>query len=94
VLGAADQVSVVIRITLVAIMTPDSLRGRVSAVNSLFIGTSNQLGEFESGVAAALLAAPSLRQIHRLTFACTSGRGIVQASVRLFLGVQATLSTI
>ncbi|MBL8838462.1 MAG: MFS transporter [Alphaproteobacteria bacterium] len=55
VLGAADQVSVVIRITLVAIMTPDSLRGRVSAVNSLFIGTSNQLGEFESGVTAAWL---------------------------------------
>jgi len=45
-------------------------------------------------ITAALLAAPTLRQIHRLTFACTSGRGIVQASVRLFLGVQATLSTI
>jgi hypothetical protein len=45
-------------------------------------------------ITAALLAAPTLRQIHRLTFACASGRGIVQASVRLFLGVQATLSTI
>lgn len=45
-------------------------------------------------ITAAMLAAPTLRQIHRLTFACTSGRGIVQASVRLFLGVQATLSTI
>ena len=45
-------------------------------------------------ITAALLASPMLRQIHRLTFACTSGRGIVQASVRLFLGVQATLSTI
>lgn len=55
VLGASDQVSVVIRITLVAVMTPDSLRGRVSAVNSLFIGTSNQLGEFESGITAAWL---------------------------------------
>lgn len=55
VLGAADQVSVVIRITLVAVLTPDELRGRVSAVNSLFIGTSNQLGEFESGITAAWL---------------------------------------
>jgi MFS family permease len=55
VLGAADVVSVVIRISLVQISTPDRMRGRVSAVNSLFIGTSNQLGEFESGVTAALL---------------------------------------
>jgi hypothetical protein len=53
VLGAADQVSVVIRVTLVAVLTPDPLRGRVSAVNGLFIGTSNQLGEFESGLTAA-----------------------------------------
>jgi MFS family permease len=53
-LGAADVVSVVIRMTLVQIATPDQMRGRVSAVNSLFIGTSNQLGEFESGVTAAL----------------------------------------
>lgn len=45
-------------------------------------------------ITAALLASPALRQIHRLTFACSTGRGIVQASVRLFLGVQATLSTI
>ncbi len=51
--GAADMVSVVIRQTLVQIWTPDAIRGRVSAVNSLFIGTSNQLGEFESGITAA-----------------------------------------
>lgn len=57
VLGAADNVSVVIRSSLVQLLTPDEMRGRVSAVNSLFIGTSNQLGEFESGVAAALLGA-------------------------------------
>jgi len=56
-LGAADVVSVVIRFALVQIRTPDSMRGRVSAVNMLFIGTSNQLGEFESGVTAALLGA-------------------------------------
>jgi len=54
-LGAADVVSVVIRFTLVQMRTPDAMRGRVSAVNMLFIGTSNQLGEFESGVTAALL---------------------------------------
>ena len=51
-LGAADVVSVVVRSTLVQTATPDDIRGRVSAVNSLFVGTSNQLGEFESGVTA------------------------------------------
>jgi len=54
VLGASDVVSVVIRFTLVQLQTPPEMLGRVSAVNSLFIGTSNQLGEFESGVTAAL----------------------------------------
>jgi hypothetical protein len=52
-LGAADMVSVVVRQSLVQLETPDAMRGRVSAVNALFIGTSNQLGEFESGVTAA-----------------------------------------
>jgi MFS family permease len=52
-LGAADMISVVVRQSLVQIETPDAMRGRVSAVNALFIGTSNQLGEFESGVTAA-----------------------------------------
>jgi MFS family permease len=55
ILGAADNVSVVIRISLVQLSTPDAMRGRVSAVNSLFVGTSNQLGEFESGMLAGLL---------------------------------------
>jgi MFS family permease len=50
--GAADCVSVVVRHTLVQTATPNAIRGRVSAVNSLFVGTSNQLGEFESGVTA------------------------------------------
>jgi len=54
VLGAADVISVVIRQTLVQLETPDEMRGRVTAVNALFIGASNQLGEFESGVTAAL----------------------------------------
>lgn len=52
-LGAFDMVSVVIRGTLVQIDTPDDMRGRVSAVNAMFVTTSNQLGEFESGVTAA-----------------------------------------
>ena len=55
VVGAADMVSVVIRQSLVQLDTPDEMRGRVSAVNSVFIGGSNQLGEFESGATAALL---------------------------------------
>jgi MFS family permease len=50
--GAADNVSVIIRHTLVQLLTPDDKRGRVSAVNSLFIGTSNELGGFESGLVA------------------------------------------
>lgn len=53
--GAADMVSVVVRQTLVQLETPDAMRGRVSAVNSVFIGASNQLGEFESGATAALM---------------------------------------
>jgi MFS family permease len=52
--GAVDNISVVIRHTLVQMLTPDEKRGRVSAVNSLFIGTSNELGEFESGLVAYL----------------------------------------
>jgi MFS family permease len=53
--GATDNVSVVVRHTLVQLLTPDEKRGRVSAVNSLFIGTSNELGGFESGVVAQYL---------------------------------------
>jgi MFS family permease len=53
--GAMDMVSVVIRQTLVQLDTPDEMRGRVSAVNSIFIGASNQLGEFESGAVAELI---------------------------------------
>lgn len=55
VLGAADMVSVFVRGTLVQIVTPDPMRGRVAAVSYLFIGASNELGEFESGVATRLL---------------------------------------
>jgi MFS family permease len=57
ILGAADTVSVVIRFSLVQLATPDDMRGRVGAVNFLFINASNQLGQFESGVTAALFGA-------------------------------------
>jgi MFS family permease len=52
--GAVDNISIVVRSTLIQVLTPDAMRGRVSAVNSLFVGTSNELGGFESGVTAAL----------------------------------------
>ncbi|MDB4938957.1 MAG: ral substrate transporter [Labilithrix sp.] len=55
VLGAADMLSVVVRSTLIQTRTPDEMRGRVGAVNLVFIGASNELGEFESGVTAAWL---------------------------------------
>ena len=51
-LGASDMVSVIIRGTLVQLATPDHMRGRVTAVNSLFVGASNEFGQFESGVTA------------------------------------------
>ena len=57
ILGAADTVSVVIRFSLVQLATPNEMRGRVGAVNFLFINASNQLGQFESGVTAALFGA-------------------------------------
>ena len=50
--GAADSISVIIRGSLLQLATPPEMRGRVSAVNSLFIGASNELGEFESGLTA------------------------------------------
>jgi hypothetical protein len=57
VLGASDMVSVVIRVSLIQLETPDDMRGRVSAVNSVFIGGSNQLGDFRAGVTAEAFGA-------------------------------------
>ena len=54
-LGATDMISVFVRSSLIQLSTPDAMRGRVSSVNMLFIGASNELGEFESGIVAALL---------------------------------------
>lgn len=53
--GAFDSVSVIIRSTILQILTPDEMRGRVSAVNSMFIGSSNEIGQFESGLTARLM---------------------------------------
>ena len=53
--GVFDGVSVVLRTTIMQLATPDGMRGRVSAINGIFIGSSNELGAFESGVAARLL---------------------------------------
>jgi hypothetical protein len=55
--GAFDNISVVVRHTLVQVLTPDALRGRVSAVNNIFVGASNELGGFESGLTGWLLGA-------------------------------------
>jgi len=55
ILGAADMLSVFVRGTLIQLKTPDAMRGRVGAVSNLFVGASNELGEFESGIAARLL---------------------------------------
>jgi MFS family permease len=72
--GAVDNVSVVVRHTLVQLLTPDEKRGRVSAVNSLFIGTSNELGGFESGFVAYLFGpAIGLTKVAGATISVVSG---------------------
>jgi sugar phosphate permease len=53
--GAFDSVSVIIRSTILQLMTPDEMRGRVASVNNIFIGSSNEIGEFESGMAARFM---------------------------------------
>jgi hypothetical protein len=57
VMGAADAISVVIRLTLLQLETPDDMRGRVSAVNSLFVTMSNQIGDFRAGLVASFIGA-------------------------------------
>ena len=77
-LGAGDMVSVYLRHLLVQLETPDEIRGRVSAVNAVFIGASNELGEFESGITAAWFGtvAPSCSAASR-----RCGRRVVVALV-------------
>jgi hypothetical protein len=74
----ADQVSVVLRQTIIQLATPDELRGRVSSVNMLFIGASNQLGAVESGLVAGLTSA---------TFAVVSG-GVGTLAVVAFVAAR------
>jgi MFS family permease len=86
-LGASDVISVVVRMSLVQLQTPDDMRGRVGAINSLFIGTSNQLGEFESGMTAGLFGAVPAVLI--------GGAGTIAVALlwmRLFPGLRATRS--
>jgi MFS family permease len=71
--GAFDNVSVVVRQSLVQLLTPDALRGRVTSVNQIFIGSSNEIGAFESGVAARLLGTvPSVVAGGMITIAVTA----------------------
>jgi MFS family permease len=78
-LGAADMVSVYIRQTLVQWDTPDAMRGRVAAVNSVFIGASNELGEFESGVTAKWFGT-----VPAVVFGGAACIGVVIVYLRLF----------
>ncbi len=80
--GGADMVSVVIRSTLVQLDTPDDMRGRVAAVNSVFIGTSNQLGQFWAGVVAAMIGA-----VPAVIIGGIGTLVVVAVSMRLFPGL-------
>jgi MFS family permease len=77
--GAADNVSVVTRLTLLQLETPDDMRGRVAAVNSIFIGASNQLGEFESGATAAMWG-----PVGSVIFGGLATVGVALAAVKVF----------
>jgi MFS family permease len=76
--GACDGVSVVLRSAIMQLMTPDAMRGRVSAINGIFIGSSNELGAFESGVAARLLGL-----VPSVVFGGMMTLGVVAATAKL-----------
>jgi MFS family permease len=76
--GACDGVSVVLRSAIMQLMTPDAMRGRVSAINGIFIGSSNELGAFESGVAARLMGL-----VPSVVFGGMMTLGVVAATARL-----------
>ena len=81
--GAADMISVVVRSTLLQLLVPDRLMGRVSAVNSIFIGSSNEIGGFESGVTARLLGAvPAVLLGGVLTLATVGGTAWLAPDLR------------
>jgi MFS family permease len=77
--GAADNVSVVTRMTLMQLETPEDMRGRVAAVNTLFIGGSNQLGEFESGATAAVWG-----PVGSVVFGGLATIGVALAAIKIF----------
>jgi len=79
VIGASDMVSVFVRMTIIPLATPPEMRGRVSAVNMVFIGASNELGEFESGVTAQWLGA-----VRAVVFGGAGTLAVVAASIGLF----------
>ncbi|MEO8664983.1 MAG: MFS transporter [Ignavibacteria bacterium] len=81
--GGFDSVSVVIRATIIQLMTPDNMKGRVSAVNSIFIGSSNEIGAFESGVAAKFLGTvPAVIIGGTLTLLVAGAVGIISPAIR------------
>ena len=86
-LGASDVISVVVRMSLVQLQTPDDMRGRVGAINSLFLGTSNQLGEFESGMTAGLFGA-----VPAVLIGGVGTLAVALIWMRLFPGLRATRS--
>jgi hypothetical protein len=77
--GAFDMVSVVVRSTLLQTVTPEPMLGRVSAVNSVFVGSSNEIGAFESGVAAKLLGT-----VQSVIFGGVATLGVVAGIARAF----------
>lgn len=77
--GAADMISVFIRQTLIQLWTPDAMRGRVNAVNMVFIGASNELGEFRAGVMAAAIGT-----VHAVTIGGAATVGIAALWAKLF----------
>jgi len=81
--GSGDMISVYVRAILVQVNTPDAIRGRVSAVNSMFIGASNELGEFESGLTASWFGAmPAVILGGGLTLAVAAGWALLFPSLR------------
>ncbi len=71
--GAFDSISMLVRTAAVQLTSPENMRGRISAVNSIFIGSSNELGEFESGIAAKLLGAVPAGVLGGVVCLCTVG---------------------
>ena len=81
--GAFDSVSMVIRGTLVQLLVPDGMRGRVSAVNSMFIISSNEIGAFESGTAASVLGlVPSILFGGIMTLIIVGGTALISPQMR------------